>query len=419
MSVETWKRTNKLFGPHPLVRTVIGTGSTTSQQFVRGLEVTTSERGDAWSIYNRYLHDRKIQKANPDHFLLKGTFDWGNAFLSKKSEYSDVSKYISWKSATRAHEGRVFAHNQAVSESNGVWPTLDYVDAVYLNGAGTIAIERTMPSNPIVDLPVAIGELMKDLPAMPGSAIIRNPGAQSAAGEYLNWQFGIEPTVSDIENFRDATRNSAFIIKQMEKDSGKLVRRQYSFEPIITTTTTELAPAQPSSLPQSYEPWYGLYRKTLEERVERHYTFSAAYTYHFDVGDDLRSRITRSAQIAQQLYGIRITPDVLYALVPFSWLIDWYASYGAILSNASLSAINSQVTCWAYIMCETKSSRKYTLYTHANPYIGIDLMQEFTTVTKQRVKASPYGFGLNPSSFTDEQWAILFALGLSRSWKQM
>jgi len=33
---------------------------------------------------------------------------------------------------------------------------------------------------------------------------------------------------------------------------------------------------------------------------------------------------------------------------------------------------------------------------------------------KKRVKATPYGFGLDTDAFTPRQWAILGSLGISR-----
>jgi len=32
---------------------------------------------------------------------------------------------------------------------------------------------------------------------------------------------------------------------------------------------------------------------------------------------------------------------------------------------------------------------------------------------KERIRASPYGFGRTPGSFSDRQWSILTALGMS------
>jgi len=45
---------------------------------------------------------------------------------------------------------------------------------------------------------------------------------------------------------------------------------------------------------------------------------------------------------------------------------------------------------------------------------GGPLSQTFVTEVKKRVKATPYGFGLDPDAYTGRQKAILAALGISR-----
>jgi uncharacterized membrane protein YbhN (UPF0104 family) len=44
-----------------------------------------------------------------------------------------------------------------------------------------------------------------------------------------------------------------------------------------------------------------------------------------------------------------------------------------------------------------------------------DLTQIFTHTVKYRRGATPFGFGLSEAAFTPRQWAIIAALGLSRS----
>jgi hypothetical protein len=76
---------------------------------------------------------------------------------------------------------------------------------------------------------------------------------------------------------------------------------------------------------------------------------------------------------------------------------------------------DSLVMRWGYIMCH---------YTCRDTYLaeGVSLKgnasgpltQTFITDVKKRVKATPYGFGLDTGSFSERQWAILGALGISR-----
>jgi hypothetical protein len=153
--------------------------------------------------------------------------------------------------------------------------------------------------------------------------------------------------------------------------------------------------------------------------VERRIRFSGAYMYHVPVSELAIGKMIRSAEEAQRYLGLELTPEVLWNLSPWTWLADWNVNLGEIISNITNFQTDSLVLKYGYIMCETRSRRSYTLVplpAYAG-YVGPTgpFTVSFITVKKERVRASPYGFALDPSAYSGRQWAILSALGLSKS----
>lgn len=113
------------------------------------------------------------------------------------------------------------------------------------------------------------------------------------------------------------------------------------------------------------------------------------------------------------LYGVAPTPDVLWNLAPWSWAVDWFANIGDVIENASNALLYSQVLRYGYVMETTTVTDTYTLES-PNFKGGSRFITSLETITKKRVKASPYGFGLTWDGFNTYQLSILAALGISR-----
>jgi hypothetical protein len=130
---------------------------------------------------------------------------------------------------------------------------------------------------------------------------------------------------------------------------------------------------------------------------------------------------------ANALLGTRLDPEVVYNLVPWTWLLDWFVNFGDVVANASAISSDNLVMQYGYLMRTTSVRKELTwpqglwgrrptgqLASSWKQFLPT-YSQTTSLVTKQRGKASPFGFGLNPSDFSPDQLAILAALGLSRS----
>lgn len=287
-----------------------------------------------------------------------------------------------------------------------------------LNAWGAKAIAETIPTNPLVDGSVAVAELMREgLPSIIGGALLKNRMAvlRGAGSEYLNWEFGWKPLIKDLQAASGAILETEKHLLQLQRDSGKQVRRRRTFD---TVFNSEVLTEGSTTL----FPWPTLKTAIWSQTGCRHLVetqqkmwFSGAYTFHYDPGD--LSEISRIATQARLLYGVKIDPDALWNLAPWSWLVDWVSSVGPVMNNLSAFAQDGLVLRYGYLMEETirRSTGTHSNVTSAYTYDGPrNFSATHTMVRKRRIRASPFGFGLLMSSFTTRQLAILAALGMTR-----
>jgi hypothetical protein len=111
--------------------------------------------------------------------------------------------------------------------------------------------------------------------------------------------------------------------------------------------------------------------------------------------------------------GAMPSPELVWELIPWSWLIDWVSNAGDVIANISNSLQNGLTAKYAYVMGHKREVVTTTCFSNfkENP---ITLSWSASLDAKHRVAASPFGFGLSSGDFSAWQWSILGALGLSR-----
>lgn len=290
-----------------------------------------------------------------------------------------------------------------------------------LGPIGTAFINQTIPTNPVVDGAVSLAELFREgIPHMIGSSILKDRVGfmRSLGGEYLNYQFGWKPLVSDVRSAAKAIIESERILTQLARDSGKNVHRKRISQPIKTTrvyTDSANHYAGMSGTDAAAPPWY---RETDTTTTIR--WFSGCYTYEYE--PTRLDTLQRIATQARLLYGLQLDPEVLWNLAPWSWLVDWIANVGPFLGNVSAFQRDGLVLRYGYVMEETTRTLTRLNRVPAKPGFGTwppVARDEFVGIRKRREKATPYGFGLTQSAFTNRQWAILAALGMTKSGRSL
>lgn len=397
-----------------IVSTITGhVGSSSFQDFprtLRGYQVTDSEGHPWFPKKSRPEGDiggpfktRKIYVKNASHL------GKGGQVISGTVRYDHANGFC----LPGPFDGIVSSPGNVFQESK--YPDLSSSDSE-LNALGATAISRCNPVNPILDASVAIAELYREgLPSITLLKALKDRNLSSIGDEFLNWQFGWKPILSDLKDLATALRDKDTILKQLRRDSGRLVRRSYEFptEKKVLSESTNNGSLL-SSFPGSF--YSGSLSGITAKKVtiEKQRWFSGAFTYHLPDSSELGG-ISRMVDEGNKLFGLVPDLETLWNLIPWSWGVDWFVNVGPVLSNLSDMAKYDLVMPYGYMMETTIVEYQYT-YTGAGQGPGREgCSMIIVDETKKRLKASPFGFGVSWDSFDTTQLAILAALGLSRS----
>lgn len=336
-----------------------------------------------------------------------------NSFQQTKLERSDGSK------VTYEYKGPVLPFPPSAYGPSST-PTHSSHDE--LDEYGATAVAQCKPTNSVADAATLLGELFHDgIPSLPGVQTWqgRADRAKSAGSEYLNTEFGWLPLVSDVRKLSSAVQNASNVLKQYERDAGKVVRRQYRFPMEIEKGSLELGRGYPygpvNPVWRSDTPSGGAMRR-LRQETERHRWFSGAFTYHLPHGYDSRDKMDKYALYADKVLGLNLDPNVLWELAPWSWAVDWFSNAGDVISNITDYVSDGLVMQYGYVMETTITKYIYSMDSLNLEGGGKAIVSDvtWTTTVKQRRKANPFGFGVNWEDLSLRQNAILAALGLSR-----
>lgn len=347
--------------------------------------------------------------------------DRGSNFSTVKAEIANHTpgSYLTAKRFGEQYSGPYWAANPQLA-LDGVLAACSASSDNSLDILGTKAIRATIPTKPTVSIGTAIGELKDGMPKLVGAALLKSElkDARRLGDEYLNIEFGWKPLLSDIQKTARSIVNHKTILDQLQRDSGRLVRRRYTF-PTETAATSSTSSAGYGYLPAIGSAGTRMYSGPgtllFTETVTVKTWFAGAFTYYLNLGTDLTSKYMLAQQQARKMFGGH-TPDTLWELAPWSWLVDWKLNVGDIISNLSAFQNDGLVMPYAYVMSEKSVERTYTLVQGGlqttPPHAPVSFTVKATR--KQRRRATPYGFGFDMGSLTGRQSAILGALGLAR-----
>lgn len=394
-----------------------------SNRYIAGTQVTESEGhlfpskrkefkdagGPFRTVKNRFLVDG--QNRAPKSYGISHTDSYGNTWY---------------------YTGPIFPRPTIGASDHDIFlnaypPTLESSDE-FLKSLGTTAIARCKPTNSIANLSVALAETASEgIPKFVGAASWKSRAkglrelSRGVSDDYLTYQFGWMPLISDVSSTIRAAQDANRILEQFRRDDGKLVRRRYQFP--STTETTDLGKTTysgygiaPTGIPNLNLAAGGKSNMTFDcyktRTVERSQWFSGAFTYHMPIADTTLGRIARNMAEVRKLYGLSIDPEVIWNVLPWSWAVDWAVNIGDLLANASDAMTDGLVMPYGYMMEHTIVTDTWEAELPI-PQVGRTSIS-LITETKKRVQASPYGFGLTWDGFSPYQLSIMAALGISR-----
>lgn len=409
-------------------------------------------------------------EADEAHYAAQSDYDTGHEFdtLSKEvicTPDLDIKFGVSGPSTPYRYKGPLYCDPSY--SPVGAWYNAADVNTSYY---GPRAIQACAPTHPLVSLAVDLAEFKSEGARVIGSSLLKHAergksvvvptfktkinrrgryreyrrgdrlkpgrapafqkapisaGANVVAEEWLNWQFGLNPIMQDAKKVLNNILDSQRLLDTYKANSGKLMHRSFHF-PLQRDTVFEdnlgnlgrLSASSPTTIPNDYMfvagNRYGVRRESVVRTVR--IWFDGAFTYYLQPGQNLVADLDRREQQINFLLGTRVTPEVLWNLQPWSWLVDWNLNIGTNIANAERLASDGLVMKYGYLMCETTIDHSIVIEsvpikgTYQGPFTTI-----FRTTRRQRVKASPFGFSTVPGSFSARQWSILGALGYTKS----
>ncbi len=307
-----------------------------------------------------------------------------------------------------------------------------------LNDFGRRAFARVAPTSVIFDAANFLGELRERLPSLVPHLIKDQSVFFKGIGkDYLNVVFGWVPFVADIQRAALALLTAT----QELSNQGELKYRSFGLPPVFDTATTD-APSTltwnmrvggmteglvpigfpiPKTVLGHPTPLYdagsstGFDTRWAQKSRERRQWFEGVFSSFYPLNFDPSSYIER----ANILVNTKVTPEVLWNLTPWTWLVDWQLRISDSIRSNQLRANDLLVMHYGYAMetsvyttASTASVPTFLPNPYPRPY---EVSMIARTVRKRRIRANPYGFGIGGAeALNPVQLSILGALGLTK-----
>lgn len=305
----------------------------------------------------------------------------------------------------------------------GIAQALPKIELAY----GTTAIANCEPSKSSVSLVRSIAELVIDFPKMPFTALGKSRSwgevARNLGSEHLNLTFGVTPTVKDIIALCQAVITCGDKLAQAQRDMGKPVRRSFTFPDASPKTVTDTRVYSGTQVYAFIEGPYALdYWSTSKPFIRTHtqtdtekYWFAGAFEFYLDPLLEKLGPLGDFYAKASYILGLDASVATLWALTPWTWLLDWFYNVSDLITVNEKLANHSLVLRYGYLMRTFVRELRVEMsgLTPSGESVPTSLTSTYRITEKQRVRATPYGFGITAGEFSTSQWAILGALGLS------
>jgi hypothetical protein len=307
----------------------------------------------------------------------------------------------------------------------GVWaPTTSYKNAMLRTGQGELpsipaslgisradlralgstAIAKSLPDVPEFSLFRFVGELKAGLPKVPLAVLAKERKLRSVGDEYLNYQFGIAPTLGDLEKLYKRLQDPA-LRSSIRHVLGEEHRVRKTIDKDSSTTTRTLSGTEMTSIE-------GLTQATGSQTVTSKYRIWSSCSFVYFQANRLDRLIT---ELDERLGGLGVFPTAIdfWNLTAWSWLVDWFVNFNHVITNLSYLGRNGLHLQRGYLMAhyEYREESRVSGLIWGTPATTVGVLHQ---ERKYRIAASPFGFGYTWKDFSPFQLSILGALGVSR-----
>nr|QDH91456.1 MAG: hypothetical protein H4Bulk46879_000002 [Leviviridae sp.] len=245
--------------------------------------------------------------------------------------------------------------------------------------------------------------------------------------------FGWKPFIRDLRDLYKAMKGVNASIAKLASQNGQNVRRRAVLKNENTSAVTDqgsyLYPfANVYGAPPNWFNNQGRTQYTVTTRTQTQIWYSACYRYWIpNLPAWKESWGTRA-----KLFGVYPTPGSVYAAMPWSWLEGWFSDIGEIANAASPTAVDGLTMKYGYTMQHDTYEVEATSQVYHPPskpiknslgefggdWQGCDITFSSTFKRERKLRTGgvqPFGPGVKLADITPSRWAILAALGLSRS----
>jgi len=355
-------------------------------------------------------------------------------------------KSFSSPSAWWQYEGDCVDDGDWISDTTGNYlPTF----APAITGYDTLAWDKLKPRVAQASLGQFIYEL-KDLPGQlktsadgfltfwrklqsfrsnrPRSDLSAVMTPESAADHFLNHNFGWVPFLSDLSKLYDTHMRAHELISEISRTNGQWIRKRA----VLKSEAIQRHIGRRYSA--GIEPFGfniqgmcndmvvdGITCKAyfdITEVVETRVWATGLFTFYrpeFDMNLDYNEGYIGGIQRLMSLYGMRISPTLIYKVTPWTWLNDWFTGFGKYVERLDDFTVDGIVSKNLCIMAQT---RRYVTKTSIVNFTSgrrtFQWRRELSSKVR-KVADSPYGFDLSYNNLSVRQLAILSAIGITRS----
>lgn len=384
---------------------------------------------------------RSDMPINYSHPMTRGKYREGGPWFCRFQTRERSSNVVKARWLDRfSYKGQFFPYNP-FGEPDWSWlynsgADLYFLQILYGHGASSLAAMnpakpdfsaasslyelRELPSQ-LQQATRGVIEAMKDAYQRKFSDKRRHISSHSKTAQWhLALTFGWLPILSDIRNFLEARKNLDKRLRQVIRDEGRPVRRFHLIREDVrmdydytyyhgTPYNPHLSPSLPV---YAYADSGGSTTRVTQQSAER--TWAVAQWRYFLPPGPRDGKWTRNMR--RRIMGGRITPSALYAVLPWSWLVDYFTDVGNFIEATD----NGIADLLYYDYCYVMQTSQVVNHVYATQYMrGVDGPEEVQAhyTSRQGFKArspgSVFGFRLQ-ADLSARQLGVLGALGFSR-----
>jgi hypothetical protein len=383
-----------------------------SRQFEHKKEPPKSVGGPPKIWYGRQVTISEGHKRNPR----TGKYAEGGPFFTFRTNVDIPTTNVNFKNKFgEPYNGPIWVSLVPKNYGGFAAPSSDNS---FLDPIGADAIAAVDPTDPNAQTGVALGEIIKDrrlpIPVI-GAWKRRTEVAKAASGEYLNAVFGWLPLVNDMKNTAQSVLDGNTIMENYQNASGSNVHREFAFPDIESESETVLGTTVPETWASSTSNVLTNQDVTVRTKSVTKRWFSGTFTYQAASSGSSFAKCLGIGTEAEKLFGISLTPELIWELTPWSWAIDWFSNTQSVIHNATSFAAAGLVMRYGYVMEESSTTKTYSMpdSTVKGQVVRIPPATVTHTV-KRRQEANPFGFGIGWEGLSPTQLAISAALGITR-----